>query len=194
MLIFIPSVHLFLFVLRLRKNNFLRTNLRSPRTVLMAWVWYFVINSAIIMSRYCFLMRVQWGLRTFRLLCIFINYLLVEWWFRGCFFLLFLVIRYLWLFSLIWPSNQKTLYLVIVLFISKNFSHNLILVAIRNFIFPMLTSTDSRIGSFPRLPTIHKGTSTILFVWWLRLNCRLIIFNVSSSSRHLINDTEPFLC
>lgn len=143
------------------------------------------------MCRYSFLLRIHWRLLSLWLLCIFIYYLLIEWWFRCCFFLLRIFMAlYLLFFSLIRPSYQKALNLMIVLFVSKDFSHDLILVAIWDFILTVLTSTDSWIWTLSRFSAIHE--STILLVWWLRLNWRLIIFSVASS-RHLINDTEAFL-
>ena len=173
------------------QNNFLGTYLRSSRTVLMTRISYFILNSTIIICRYSFLLRIHWRLLSLWLLCIFIYYLLIEWWFRCCFFLLRIFMAlYLLFFSLIRPSYQKALNLMIVLFISKDFSHDLILVAIWDFILTVLTSTDSWIWTLPRFSAIHE--STILLVWWLRLNRRLIIFSVASS-RHLINDTEAFL-
>jgi hypothetical protein len=140
------------------------------------------------MSSNNFLIRVHRRLLTFWLLSIFIHYLLIKWWFRSLFFL----IRYLLFFRLIGPSNEKTLNLMIILLVPEDLPHYLILVAIWNFILPMLPSTaDSWVGTLPRFSTIHERP--ILFVRRLRLNCRLIIFSIPTSSRHLIDNTKALL-
>jgi hypothetical protein len=140
------------------------------------------------MSSNSFLIRVHRRLLTFLLLCIFIHYLLIKWWFRSLFFL----IRHLLFFRLIGSPYEKTLNLMIILFVSEDFPHDFILVSIWYFILHMLPSTaDSWVGSLPRFSTIHERP--ILFVRRLRLNCRLIIFSIATSSRHLIDNTEPLL-
>jgi hypothetical protein len=140
------------------------------------------------MSSNSFLIRIHRRLLTFWLLCIFIHYLLIKWWFRSLLFL----IRYLLFFRLIGPSNEKTLNLMIILLVPEDLPHYLILVAIWNFILPMLPSTaDSWVGTLPRFSTFHERP--ILFVRRLRLNWRLIIFSIPTSSRHLIDNTKAFL-
>ena len=140
------------------------------------------------MSRNSFLIRIHRRLWSLLLLCIFIHNLLIKWWFWSLFFM----IRYLLFFTLIGSSYQKTLNLMIVLFVAKYFPHDFILVTIWYFILPMLPSTaDSWVWTLHRFSAIHIG-SPIWSAGRLSLNCRLIIFSVTS--RHLIYDAEPFLC
>ena len=160
-MIFIPSIHLFLLLVGLCKNYFLGTNLRSYRTILHVLICHFVSNSTIIVRRNCFLIRVHRRLGTFWHLRILVHYLLIEWWFRGCFFLLLLLIRYLLFFSLIRTSYKETLYLMIILFVPKYLPHDFVLVTIRDLVLSMLASTYSWVCSLSRLSSIHERAATI---------------------------------
>ena len=140
------------------------------------------------MSWNSFLIRIHRRLWSFLLLCVFIHNLLIKWWFWSLLFL----IRYLLFFALIWSSHQKTLNLMIVLFVSKDLPHYFILVTIWYLILAMLPSTaDSWVRTLHRFSAIHI-CSTVWSARRLSLNRRLIIFSVTS--RHLIYDAEPFLC
>jgi len=140
------------------------------------------------MSWNSFLIRIHRRLWSFLLLCVFIHNLLIKWWFWSLLFL----IRYLLFFALIWSSYQKTLNLMIVLFVAKYLPHYFILVTIWYLILAMLPSTaDSWVWTLHRFSAIHI-CSTVWSARRLSLNTRLIIFSVTS--RHLIYDAEPFLC
>lgn len=158
--------------------------------MLILWISYFINDSSIIMSRCSLHMGIHWRLLDFRLYCILIHNLLVKRRFRCWVFLIrSLIVCNYWFISLIRSPYQQTLDLVIVLFVPEDFPHNLILVAVWNFILSLTsTSIDSWVRLFPCFSAIHEHR-IILFAWWLRL---LIVFRVSTSS-HLIYNAETFL-
>ncbi len=183
--------------MRLCKDDFFRSYLGRSCTEIVLWICNFASYPSIIMCRNGFHLRIYRGLGcSLLLLGIIVHNFWIERGLRSQVFLVraSFIVHHLLLFTLIRSPYKQALDLMIVLFVAKDLSHYLILVAVRDIILSLHASVNSWVGTLPRLPAVHE--LSILFWWGPRLKWRLIVLYIccaTTATSHLINDAEPFL-